>query len=718
MEIFFVKPAKKEESTLDLAQELVKRVSKATGDTIFLLGLAQVNGYVYYTVGAERKYVDSVKLAVRSIFPKTSFESTSIYDYENSSFVDAVNYSEINLSKQSKVPLNISKDLSTDTVDYLIELFQEYSKYSSFLALELWILPVGTTSKEKISMVAESIAPPAKDEDLRSLYESKQKSKKFHFYSRVVFRFEKKEHHEMFEIDLNSYLKLFTKKDCNSLDLEEVVRSSPRIPARRQLKKNLSVKEIASIIHFPYKVRSGSKLMVSMEKSLPVPKEVALVSRDEKTTIFGMGTVRGRQEYIGIKPEDRNTHTYIVGKTGTGKTKLLELLMKSDIEKGRGVIFLDPHGDTARNILRYVPKERVDDCIYADFPAEDFVTCFNPIEFSQYGKYNELVIEDFIEVMKGSLGADWNPRMEFLMRQVLSALSYMPNCTVAQIPVLLTDPEFRQSLIERIEDGSVRNFWAIEYPKYRERYENEALSPLINRIAQMLTNPRVKRTISLPESTIKIEEAIKERKILIVNLSIGELGEFNSSFLGSMIISRILQVMFKQAELPPEKRVQANLYVDEFQNFSTESFIRILSEARKYRLALTIAHQYLAQIPLLIRSSILGNVGSIMSFRLGQSDANIIQEEFKPHLQPEDFVQLGVREFWAKISVDGKVSLPFSGVTIMMEEPEVDYSDRIIQNFMKRYSLLASDVDKRIEGKVSFESTKEINTFGEPVAEE
>lgn len=699
---YYIKPNPKDEYSLEIYKNLLKQTSNACEKNPFMYGLCRIQGYLYFVLGIEKKYEDIVINVFKSHFSQIGIEKTS--EYKSSK----INYYELGFkhAKQSLLPFKTIENLEIDPINLLIEFFQNIKDKNSFISLEIWIRQYKKTIYEKINFKTEKLTIHSKGRKVHTDLQKKLNSNLYKASVSIVSN----DYNLLKDDNIRIFFDNFALKNGNYFIKSNIQKHNIE---RIQPGLILSSDEINSIIHFPKDYSDTRKLITQEVHFLPVPKDVSDVAKDPNSTLIGYSSNGFQEDKIAITRMDRNQHLYIVGKTGSGKTKLLELLMKSDIEKGEGLIFLDPHGDTARNLLRLIPENRVEDVIYADFADNDFIISFNPIEKSH--EFSEVLIDGFIESFKRYFSVDWNPRLEFLLRQVIIALQYSDKCTVSEIPNLLTNPKYRTDLIEKIGDDGVKSFWSVEYTKFSESYMNQAVSPLLNKVGQLLTNTTVRRILSMNTSSFDVDDILINKKILIVNLSVGELGEWSSSFLGSMMISKIIQIMFARAKLEESKRPQANLYVDEFQNFSTESFIKIFSEARKYKLALTVAHQYLSQIDSNIMKSILGNVGSIISFRLGQTDAAILGSEFKPYVKSEDFVHLNTRNFWAKISVNGKTSKPFSGITNDLIYPENDYSRRIKQNSISKFSRLATEIDKMIEGQITFESVEDTNTFPSPL---
>ncbi|MCA9376512.1 type IV secretion system DNA-binding domain-containing protein [Candidatus Nomurabacteria bacterium] len=699
--------SKHDKYTLELYSSFIRQLSEISKADPFMLGFTNYEGYSYNSFAVHEKYSTATEVAFRTVFPNSELMISNDH-----SRTDVLKERAVIFKDNSIIPLKIYDDLDQpDPINILLENFAQLSTHIDMIKFEVWLKPVSDKRPEQLTILINNFPASFARPETRVFVENKKKQKLYHcsirfIHSEVV---EEKDPEQVTNSCL-IFLKQFSLKYGNSLDLDDQIKmADTNIP---KLDNLLGLNEVLSLIHLPREIDANRKIAICTEKILPVPREVIEVSKNDDVTLFGHGSGSAEKEPIGILPKDRTHHTYIIGKTGSGKTKLLELLMKDDIEKGRGMILIDPHGDTAKDILALIPKSRVSDTVYIDFPNRSFIHTFNPL--SELERSSPVVIDNFIEIFKKFFSVDWNPKIEFLLRNLLGLMRESGIIHLSHIPMILTNSQYRSSLVEKVNDRSVENFWKLEYPKFSEQYFSNAVSPLLNKINQILTNPILEKILSIGSSSFDLRKILQEQQILIVNLSIAELGETGSSFLGSMLISSIQQIAMSNNDLKEDKRVPINLYVDEFQHFSTESFIRIFSEARKYRLSLTIAHQYIGQISTPIMNAIMGNIGSIISFRLGQRDANYISKEFKPYLSPEDFVQLNSRNFWAKLSVDGTTSQPFRGISNTLEFPTVNYVREIKSVAKSKYSFLESEVNKAIDNLGTID-LRDINTFDSPV---
>jgi len=389
----------------------------------------------------------------------------------------------------------------------------------------------------------------------------------------------------------------------------------------------------------------------------------SLITNNQEITPFALTSYRNEMKPFGIKQADRRAHIYLLGKTGTGKSSLLESFMLDDMQKGMGFALLDPHGDLVKRIRSKVPKERLADVIDFDAADPDQPYGFNPLEGVAPGK-RPLASSGLIQVFKHLWNDSWGPRLEYILRNCILALLDHPHSDLSDILRLLNDRTFRKEVVASIRNKQVREFWLLEYEKYPERLRLEAISPIQNKVGAFLSHPLLKRILTKPEKPLNLRRVMDEGKILLVNLAKGSIGEDTSNMLGSLLISRFDLAALSRANIAEEERRDFSLYLDEFHNFTTQSLIFMLSELRKYRLSLVLAHQYLTQIEPNIRDAILGNVGTIIMFRIGANDAETIAMEFTPEFRISDFTNLPNFHIYLKLMIDGKISRPFSAVTI------------------------------------------------------
>ncbi|MGH9459932.1 MAG: type IV secretory system conjugative DNA transfer family protein [Vicinamibacteria bacterium] len=385
--------------------------------------------------------------------------------------------------------------------------------------------------------------------------------------------------------------------------------------------------------------------------------------KNESIAFFGRTNFRTDRRVFGIKQADRRAHMYTIGKTGTGKSTLLETLIQQDIQAGRGVALLDPHGDLAEKVQAAIPEERRKDLI--DFYVPDMVRPlgFNPLANVPSEK-RPLVAAGLLEVFRKIWADSWGPRLEHILRNCLLTLLDQPEASLADILRLLDNPTFRSYALGRVRNGQVRDFWLREYANYPSRFQMEAIAPIQNKVGAFITDPRLQKILTQPRSSFDLRRVMDDGKILIVNLSKGLVGEDASTLLGALLVAMIGFAGQSRAELPLEDRRDFHVYLDEFHTFTTEGLAGMLAELRKYRVNLILAHQYLTQLDLSVRDAILGNVGTIITFRLGLPDAEILAKEFAPEFSEHDLMTLPNHHMYLKLMIDGVVSKPFSATTL------------------------------------------------------
>ncbi len=426
------------------------------------------------------------------------------------------------------------------------------------------------------------------------------------------------------------------------------------------------------------------------------PSEVSFIGRTNY-----VASLEEKKYVFGIKRIDRRRHLYIIGKSGVGKSKIQELMVRQDIASGYGVCVIDPHGEFIEDILNFIPEERIEDVCIIDPGDIDFPASFNPLANTDITFKHQLT-QGLIEVLRKQFGANWTPRLEHVFRFTVLALLDYPYATMRGMISMLTDRNYRQKVVEYIEDDMVKRFWAIEFADWSEKFDTDAIIPLVNKLGQFLSDPMLRNIFGQKENKIDIEKLMNEQKILMINLSKGKIGEENSSFFGAMFLTKIKQAGMARAKLDPKQRNDYYLYVDEFQNIVTDTFENILSEARKYGLNLTVAHQYVGQLLPKVQQAVLGNVGSIISFRVGGDDAVKLKPEFAPIFDVKDMINLGVGEFYIKMTIDGESYDPFSAETLrVLPATHRSYRKEILDASRRKYAIPAGEAQRLIEEEES-----------------
>lgn len=463
----------------------------------------------------------------------------------------------------------------------------------------------------------------------------------------------------------------------------------------------LNIEELASVFHLPHMNVDTPNVVWASSKTAEPPTTLPILNgdrdHDNQISAFGLTNFRGLQKQFGIYRRDRSRHVYIIGQTGTGKSGLLELLALSDIYQNQGYAIIDPHGDFAVDNLKFIPESRIKDVVYFNPADTAYPLAFNPMEVYDPSQRNNISSE-IIGVLKRMFADSWGPRLEYILRYTILALLEYPDTTMLDITRMLTNKSFREKVLAKVTDTVVLQFWRVEFASWTDKFVAEAIAPILNKVGAFVANPTIRNIIGQPKSSFNIRQIMDEGKILIVNLSKGLIGEDNASVLGSFLVTKIQLAAMSRSDIADVKdRRPFFLYVDEFQNFATDSFAVILSEARKYGLNLTVANQYISQMGDNVRDAVFGNVGTMMSMRVSPEDAPVLAQQFSPNFEAQDILQMNNRHFVCTMMINGEKTPAFSGVTLKLP-PELprNFLPEIIQNSRATYARSAAEVEAEI----------------------
>ena len=425
------------------------------------------------------------------------------------------------------------------------------------------------------------------------------------------------------------------------------------------------------------------------------------IPQNKELTYLGITTYRDKNQLFGIKRKDRRQHVYLLGKSGTGKSVLMFNMIIQNIQNGEGVCMVAPHGENVEAILSAIPPHRMKDVIYFNPADADYHIGFNVLELID-PQYKHLVASGLMGIFTKIWANAWSARMEYILNNCILALLDTPGTTLLGIPRMLVDKDYRQKIISNLKDPVIKAFWIHEYEAWQDKFRNEAIAPIQNKVGQFLSTSIIRNVVGQSKSTINIFDMMNEGKIFLVNVSKGRIGEDNSSLLGGMIITKIQLAAMERVRIPEESRKDFYLYVDEFQNFVTDAFAGILSEARKYRLNLTVAHQYTAQLisdkSTAVRDAVFGNVGTMIIFRVGADDAEFLEKEFDPEFTPQDIVNLPNYKVYMKLMIDGVTSRPFSAKTLppMVKSGNREIEEEVIKTSRTLYCRPKEVVEREI----------------------
>ena len=519
----------------------------------------------------------------------------------------------------------------------------------------------------------------------------------------------------------------------NQFLLRKIHHPFPLISQLKRQKSNLSTtllssEEVATFFHFPNSPKNESSLFTVKSKKLALPVgvpsfdytkdergEVYAVNFPREANIVGISDYRSITVPVGIYDEDRLRHMYVIWKTWTWKSKFLLNLMINDIQQGKGIGIIDPHGDSIEEVMTYIPSHRQKDVIIFDPTDIDYPFCMNPLDVNP-DESKQVLAKWFIDIFKKFFWANWNSKLEHVLRMIFLALLDKKWSTLFDIIRALTDKDFRYDMIESIQDDVVRNFWTNEFAWRSQQFNTEAIMPILNKVGQLLSIDMLKNIFASSENKLDLRKIMDEQKILLVKLPKWQLQEDIMGFLGAMFVTKLFQTAMGRQSLGKNERKPFFLYVDEFQNFTTDTFSEILSEARKYWLSLIVAHQFIKQIPSNISDALFWNVGTLISFRVSSEDAEYIKQHFQPFLSGYDLANLNMREFYCKLLVQGQVKDPFSLKACWT--PDVDINRNLVDELYrwsrKQYARSLSEA-KQVVSEQQQDVIKVIEEFVEPI---
>lgn len=668
----------------------------------FSLELAVIDQTIHFYVTVPKEYRTFLESQLVAQYHKSLVAPSRDYLGDILENEETLSVGQMKLTHGSVYPIKSYKDFhEVDPFSTLLGLLSK-SQLGDKVALQLLILPIGKSWQNKGYKAAKSKSTDSTGKETPNPYakiiEQKIALDGFKVAIRLAVNAETKERSYQLIRQIAHSFASVNNPSGNGLVFRRTFLWQRKRLVNAMLRRSryfmpqqiLNVEEIATLYHFPseklakiHNISWYKTIFSDPPETLPIAERMTEEEKKE-VNFFGKTEYKNQMTTFGIKTNDRRRHMYIIGKTGTGKSTLIANLAISDIRNHKGICIVDPHGDLCETILDYIPSYRINDVVYLDPSDLDYAFMLNPLEVNDSYQM-ELVVSGIVGIFHKIYGNSWGPRLEYILRNTLFTLIHLPNPTLLMVPELLTNDNFRRQALTHVTDPVLRNFWEGEFANMPDRLKSESISPILNKVGQFISSRFIRNILQNPRSTINLQKIMDERKILLLNLSQGKLGEDNSALLGAMIITKIQLAAMNRVSMAEQDRQDFYLYVDEFQNFATSSFIKILSEARKYRLNLILANQYISQIPMDVRGAIFGNAGSMFSFLVGAEDASFMAREFKERFKEEDLLALGNHQGIVKLAIDGVTQEPFLSYTLPLPKSATQNREKVITNSRMRY---------------------------------
>ncbi|MHC1716969.1 MAG: type IV secretory system conjugative DNA transfer family protein [Candidatus Dojkabacteria bacterium] len=699
------------------------------------------DGIKFYVV-APREISKFIEGQIYAQYPNADIKY--VQDYARSDSVSAesfVTMGEVEMEKDSIFPIKTFRSFEVDPLAAITGAMSELNKEEK-MWLQILVRPVANywqaRSKSYITAIREGKDPnggsfiaalaklltgmgkvltespdskpqkevvklePGQEEELSEI-ENKMLKLGFEFKIRVVAKAESQIRSEQMLRDVVASFKQFTTAHLNNF-----IHATPKKSGKelfddyinRYMPKDvldiLNIEELASLYHLPNISVETPNIAWSRSKKLEPPMNIPRAIEDD-VTIFGETDYRDTKVEFGLKRGDRVRHFYLLGKTGTGKSTLFKNMFISDVLAGDGACFVDPHGDTVEQLLDYIPPNRIEDVVYFNPTDVTHPIGFNLLELKDKSQ-RDLIADGVVEVFKKQFGDSWGPRLQYILTNTIATALEAQGTTLLAILRLLMDNNYRKFILKQVNDPILYKFWTEEFAQMSQNSKllSESVSPIQNKVGRFISSAVTRNIIGQVKSTIDLREIMDNQKILLVNLAQGKLGEETASLLGGMIITRLQATAMERVDIPEDERKDFFLYVDEFQNFATDSFAKILSEARKYKLNLTMTNQYIDQLPLTVRQAIFGNVGTLGSYVVSQSDASVLEKEFAPVVSCDDLVSLDAYSMYIKLCIDGMTSIPFSAKSLPVRYHKFALKDEIIQKSREKYGTPKEEIEEKI----------------------
>ena len=707
-----IRTSRRAEQTAEAMEEVLASLTSVKTPLLFFwrrgvpisLEIVLIDQLVHFYIGIPKEYVNFVESQIISQYPKSLISKAK--DYIDEILVDdgTLYLGQMKLKHAYLYPLRTFREFKD--VDPLSSLLGTLSKTQpgDFVALQFLLIPVSnrwqSRAEHAVNEKTKDITGVIRTNPYAKVIQEKISHNGFKTAIRLAVRSASKERSYHLRAEIANSFASFNNPAGNSLVLRRLflwqrkrLMHAMRTRSKRfvPIGQILNIEEPATLYHYPTEKLSTIHNISWYKTILSEPPEnlpIALGLDDEQKkdiNFFAKTEFRNREMIFGVRRSDRRKHMYVIGKTGTGKSTLIANMIINDIRNGEGVAVIDPHGDLCEILLDYIPSYRVNDVVYLDPSDAARSFSLNPLEVKN-PEQRELVVSGIVSIFNKLYAHTWGPRLEYILRNSLLSIIDLPGSTLLMIPQILTEDDFRRKAVAQMHDKILKSFWTNEFENMHPRLKSEAISPILNKIGQFISSTKIRNILKSPKSTIDIEKIMNNGQILIFNLAQGKLGEDNAALLGAMTITKIQLAAMNRVSQKEHERRDFYLYVDEFQNFATTSFIKILSEARKYRLNLILANQYIAQIPEDVRAAIFGNAGTMMSFIVGAEDARYLAHEFVERFKEEDLLALANYQAITKLAVDGITQSPFVCKTLPLPQSRTQTREKVLKVSSERYT--------------------------------
>ncbi len=748
MKLFSLQFSRKQKEGADLMKEIMKSeqffssLSKFNKPVVFEAAVPQVGEEIRFYAAVPAGLAEAFVSQVHSIWTEALVEETGDYNVFHHAGFTVGGY--LSQKEDYVVPIRTYTEVEADTFQSVLGGLSEVNEIGEGGVVQVVVKAAPSSHKKKIKKVlgdlrkGKGLGSAGKEnfiDDLRkavagkSKKEEKEKQEEEREVDEILVEaVQRKIQKPLFEVNvrvmasgpsqlqadsifdgISAGFSQFASPERNDLslrkskNLKKIVHNFAFRNFSDDERLVLNSEELTSIFHFPTAFTETPRVKHLRSVELPLPSQLP-----KQGTLLGESVYRGERRKVYISDDDRRRHLYVIGQTGTGKTNFLTNLVSQDIEKGKGVVLLDPHGDSILHIMGLVPESRHEDVILFDPTSLDWPMGLNMLEYSfEKPEQKTFIVNEMVGILDKlyDLRTTGGPMFEQYMRNALLLLMEdAPNepATLMEVPRVFSDPEYRNRKLNRISNAVVINFWRKEAEKAGGEAALSNITPYItSKFNNFIANDYMRVIVGQRESAFDFRKVMDEGKILLVNLSKGKIGDLNAGLLGMIIVGKILMAALGRADMPEEKRRDFNLFIDEFQNFTTDSIPSILSEARKYRLNLTVAHQFIAQLPENIRDAVFGNVGSLLSFRVGAQDAEVLIKQFEPHLAAEDLINIDNFNMYAKLLVGGQTTDPFNIRTLPAPLPDPDRREQLNSLVRGKYGRSRQEVEEEITERLN-----------------